>query len=639
MGTNLLRDVGVLLVWLLFQKYTYTHTHIDSSILAHGHLLVANSGGPMHNFQLIWLRLCDSDFENATVYFSERGKASTGLPPFFWGYLLHSPCTFLGSHRTDLAETGVLEKKTSVNLYLSKANLIRHIGTEGGDDMLFVTGVTSDHQCTVFWDGHSANSVRLKDASGGMTYVGGVQIQKGLSRPLRNGNIISFVTRAEGNTSSPGLISRDYVYFHVPTKLPVDVRSMYVLGRDNLGAGQTAVVREGIHKSSGARYAIKSYRMDSENTGRIKRHIAKEIRAAASFNHPGICQLLEIFAATNGRITDAVFEYFDGTDLNTYLKRFPRLSTDLSDITYELRSFVKAESTTQHISFQMCCALSHIHSFNIVHGDIKPANILISRHVCYPIVKICDFGTAQLATLPRPEYIGSLAYSSPEAIYPNIFNSYTTVADSWSLGAVIFLMLTKEPAYLDSDVNVIGDRRSSVPIRWNNLEAVGVGIHCKDILARMLQVNPTQRISVYEALNHPWLSLRQHVLAETKTQPTPAVPAALQNVLTERWSPSPSDTPFTTTLPDVVVSPVPIMVSSSSTLRSSPEKALRRSQTTRKGHAKCCTLHCGKMSNPPKAVACLECRKKKARVGKPKLLTRGQVLAAKKKLQMKLRKA
>ncbi|KAF9545980.1 hypothetical protein CPC08DRAFT_823847 [Agrocybe pediades] len=161
----------------------------------------------------------------------------------------------------------------------------------------------------------------------------------------------------------------------------------------------------------------------------------------------------------------------------------------------------------------------------------------------------------------------------------------------------------------------------------------------------MLRENPTQRISVCEALNHPWLNVLQHVLAETKAQPTPSV--ALQNVLTERWSPSPSDTLFTPSLPDVVASPVPTMASSSSTLRASPKRALRSKlrrsfQSTSsglKGHAKRCTLHYGKRSNPLKAVACLQCRKTKARVRKPKLLTRGQFLSAKKKLRMKLRKA
>ncbi|KAF9563441.1 kinase-like protein [Agrocybe pediades] len=457
------------------------------------------------------------DFENVTVYFSEHRKASTGLPPFFWGYLLHSPCTFLGSHRTVLVETGVLEKHTRVNLYLSKANLFRHIGSERGDDMLFVTGAKSDHQCTICWDGHTANSVRLKDASGGMTYVDRVQMQKDVPYPLRDGNIISFVPRAEGDTPSPGpIISRDYVYFHVPNELPVDVRSMYVLQSRTLGAGQTAVVREGIHKLSGARYAIKTYKLYNESSGNaIKRHVTKEIRAAASFRHPGICQILEVFTAEDGRITNAVFEYFDGTDLETYLRRFPRLS----------------ELTTQHISFQLCCALSHIHSLNIVHGDIKPTNILISQDIYYPIVKICDFGTAQLATLPRAEYVGCLAYSAPESMHPKIFNQYTTVADSWSLGAVIFFMLTNEPAYFDPDADINGERRLGLPIKWNNLEAVGVGIHCKNILARMLSENPTQRISAYESLSHPWLDVRQRVLAETQAQPMPA--AALQNAPTE----------------------------------------------------------------------------------------------------------
>ncbi|KAF9563438.1 kinase-like protein [Agrocybe pediades] len=602
--------------------------------------------------------------------------------------------------------------------------------------MLFVAGVTSDHQCTIFWDGHTANSVRLKDASGGMTYVDRVQMQKDVPYPLRDGNIISFVPRAEGDTPSPGpIISRDYVYFHVPNELPVDVRSMYVLQSRTLGAGQTAVVREGIHKLSGARYAIKTYKLYNESSGNaIKRHVAKEIRAAASFRHPGICQILEVFTAEDGRITNAVFEYFDGTDLETYLRRFPRLS----------------ELTTQHISFQLCCALSHIHSLNIVHGDIKPTNILISQDIYYPIVKICDFGTAQLATLPRAEYVGCLAYSAPESMHPKIFNQYTTVADSWSLGAVIFFMLTNEPAYFDPDADINGERRLGLPIKWNNLEAVGVGIHCKNILTRMLRENPTQRISnilisrdslyypivkicdfgtaqlatlpraeyvgclaysapeamypelfnqyrtvadswslgaviffmltnrmaynaeaslpikwnaleaisvsvnckdilagmlkedpsqrisVNDALYHPWLNVRHYIPEDITASATPS--PVLHNTPTERWSPSPPDMHPTLTLSDVAVRAPNKVLEKAFQDMPALEVQVKLQHERRSGRSKRCAFHHGRKTRARKAATCLKCKMNNVRVRKPKAPRLEEIRSARRQFRAKLRK-
>lgn len=94
---------------------------------------------------------------------------------------------------------------------------------------------------------------------------------------------------------------------------------------------------------------------------------------------------------------------------------------------------------------QLCESLNYIHSKNILHGDLKPQNVLLSGKD-YD-VKLADFGIStavQGSNFKLFDAIGSLTYMSPELIKGE---PYDTKADVWGLGCILYEMITKKPLF------------------------------------------------------------------------------------------------------------------------------------------------------------------------------------------------
>jgi serine/threonine protein kinase len=181
-------------------------------------------------------------------------------------------------------------------------------------------------------------------------------------------------------------------------------------------------------------------------------------------------------------------------------------------------------------TYQLCRALSYIHSQNICHRDIKPQNLLIDPVT--GILKLCDFGSAKqlIKGEPNVSYICSRYYRAPELIFGS--QKYTTAIDIWSLGCVLGELLIGQPLFhgetsvdqLVEIIRVLGTpTRQEVeamnknytefkfpqvkPHPWNKVfqdrkpqppsEAV-------DLLQQFLKYSPTERILPLDALAHPF---------------------------------------------------------------------------------------------------------------------------------------
>jgi serine/threonine protein kinase len=161
---------------------------------------------------------------------------------------------------------------------------------------------------------------------------------------------------------------------------------------------------------------------------------------------------------------------------------------------------------------QLTSAVSHCHAMGIVHGDIKPENILLDGH---GNIKLCDFGLAQLIgtrlSAPIP---GTACYMAPEQIQCDAMKQpyeYNTSADVWGIGIVLYAMLFADLPWeraspTDKDFARFcrrgGFKRSRQP--FNMLSP-----RLFDILSRMLAVDPRSRCSMDEvvaffSIHHPW---------------------------------------------------------------------------------------------------------------------------------------
>ncbi|MBI3981621.1 MAG: protein kinase [Gemmatimonadetes bacterium] len=197
-----------------------------------------------------------------------------------------------------------------------------------------------------------------------------------------------------------------------------------------LGAGGMGVVYASRDEKLHRTVALK---MMSVLTGSdaARKRFWREARAAASVNHPNVCQIYEI-GEDQGELF-IVMEYLEGETLSARLKRGPF-----------------SVSHTGPIGLEMLGALSALHARGIVHRDLKPSNVFLTSHG----VKLLDFGVAQhdlqgtlapdTALTPTGMIVGTPRYMAPELVTNDVTDARS---DLFAVGAILFEMLAGRPAF------------------------------------------------------------------------------------------------------------------------------------------------------------------------------------------------
>lgn len=191
---------------------------------------------------------------------------------------------------------------------------------------------------------------------------------------------------------------------------------------EKVGEGGMAQVYRGMDIKLNRPVAIKILYEHLSNDQDFLRRFKLEAKAAAKLSHPAIVNVYDE-GETKG-LHYIIMEYVDGFTLKDIILR---------------EGSLKPEEAAR-ISLQICDALLHAHSKNIIHRDIKPQNIIVSRE---GRVKVADFGLARAATDATITYgkslFGSVYYSSPEQARGSSADLKT---DIYSLGIVLYEMLT-----------------------------------------------------------------------------------------------------------------------------------------------------------------------------------------------------
>ena len=169
--------------------------------------------------------------------------------------------------------------------------------------------------------------------------------------------------------------------------------------------------------------AVKILRPDLVENEEFVTRFKRESQSAASLSHPNIVNIYDV--GEEDDIHYIVMEYVDGMTLKEYIKKKGRLSNE----------------EAVRIASKVCSALHHAHENNIVHRDIKPQNILISKD---GTVKVADFGiaravTSSTVTMAGANVIGSVHYFSPEQARGSYVDKKS---DIYSLGIVLYEMVT-----------------------------------------------------------------------------------------------------------------------------------------------------------------------------------------------------
>lgn len=205
-------------------------------------------------------------------------------------------------------------------------------------------------------------------------------------------------------------------------------------------------------------------------------------------DHPSIMRIYEFTSDENYYYI--VGEFIDGGELFDEIMR---------------RRYLK-ESDAAYVARQLLSAITYCHSKAVVHRDLKPENILVEsiQESGRINIKIIDFGTALFVSpqVKMKETLGTPYYIAPEVL----FGSYTERCDVWSVGIILFFMLSGTVPFngpTDDDImNAV--RKGKYTFKSKVWESISND--AKDLIKKMLTFNQHERISAAEAYKHPWLT-------------------------------------------------------------------------------------------------------------------------------------
>jgi len=280
---------------------------------------------------------------------------------------------------------------------------------------------------------------------------------------------------------------------------------------EKIGEGTYGIVYKAKDKKSGELLALKKIRLEAEDEG-IPSTAIREISLLKQLQHPNIVRLYDV-VHTEKKLT-LVFEFLD-QDLKKYLDA----CGDNGLEQYTIKSFL----------YQLLSGIAYCHQHRVLHRDLKPQNLLINME---GELKLADFGLARAFGIPVRSYtheVVTLWYRAPDVLLGS--RKYGTAVDIWSIGCIFAEMVNGRPLFPGSSeqdqlTRIFKTLGTPNPKAWpglvdlpdfkqaeqfpkyppqalkkivRRLDSVGL-----ELLGRMLQFDPTRRISAELALKHPY---------------------------------------------------------------------------------------------------------------------------------------
>lgn len=280
-------------------------------------------------------------------------------------------------------------------------------------------------------------------------------------------------------------------------------------------------------------YALKTIRKSHIVARSEVTHTLAERTVLAKVNNPFIVPLK--FSFQSPEKLYLVLAFVNGGELFHHLQREGKFN----------------ETRSRFYTAELLCALEHLHSFNVIYRDLKPENILLdyTGHIA-----LCDFGLCKLNMSEKDTtntFCGTPEYLAPELLSGH---GYTKCVDWWTLGVLLYEMLTGLPPFYDENTNEMYRKILQNPLRFPE----EVGADARSLLTQLLDRDPARRLGVngaQEIKNHPFFKVIDwKKLLQKKIQP-PFKPAVASAIDTSNFdSEFTAEPPIDSVVPDSALS-------------------------------------------------------------------------------------
>ncbi|CAD8153295.1 unnamed protein product [Paramecium pentaurelia] len=239
-------------------------------------------------------------------------------------------------------------------------------------------------------------------------------------------------------------------------------------------------------------YAVKIFNKMKmkENEEENQKSLWKEVHIMRQMNHKHIIKLREVYE-DNYKVY-VVIDLLNGGDLISHIEKQIK---------------VYDESLVRKLVYNLLDALVYIHERKIIHRDIKPENLILKEENDISNIVLADFGLADYYQKDA-QYLfkrcGSLGYVAPEILQDK---HYDFKVDIYSLGIVMFLLLTGEQAFKGSSTQEVLQNNTYGKIDDYKLESCHVSQDAKNLCRQMLNINSNQRLTAEAAIKHPWFKV------------------------------------------------------------------------------------------------------------------------------------
>jgi len=255
--------------------------------------------------------------------------------------------------------------------------------------------------------------------------------------------------------------------------------------KQELGKGAFSVVHLAVDKKTGDRVAVKIIDKTQANAEADEKRLKNEVAILKKVRHPSIIALIDIYE----------------TDANLYLVMELVTGGELFDKIVEKGQYTERDAAS--IVMKILSAVQYLHDNQIAHRDLKPENLLLKAGEDTGVM-LSDFGLSKIVgeNARLETACGTPYYVAPEVLSAS---GYDLEVDLWSVGVITYLLLCGFPPFYGESLPEVFEQIMKADFDFPDPYWTEISTEAKDLISKLLVVDPKTRYTAKQALEHPWV--------------------------------------------------------------------------------------------------------------------------------------